>query len=304
MPHYLERHLQALFGSLGQLYRQRINTLLTALVIGVSLALPASLLLGLATLRQATAGWDGDARLTAYLKLEVDDDAARDLARRLRGELAGQAELMLIDRAQALAEFKRSAGLGEALALLDENPLPAALVVTPGGRADETAVRDLAQRLAALPQVEDVQADLDWVRRLNALLELGRRAAWVVAGLLGAGVVLVTGNTIRLAIYNRRAEIEITKLIGGTDAFIRRPFLYWGLLQGFTGGLVAVVLLLAVNGFLAGPVRTLAGLYGSGLQLATPGFLGNLAVLALGCALGLAGAATAVGRHLREIEPT
>jgi cell division transport system permease protein len=303
MPRYLERHLQALVGSLGQLWRQRVNTLLTALVIGVSLALPATLLLGLATLRTATAGWDADARLTAYLKTDTPDADAADLARKLGRELTGKADVQLIDRAQALREFERSSGLGEALALLGENPLPAALVLTPTGTADEATLARLADRVRALPQVDDVQADLEWVRRLNALLEVGRRTVWVFAALLGAGVVLVTGNTIRLAIFNRRAEIEITKLIGGTDAFIRRPFLYWGLLQGFGGGIVAMVLLLAVNIGLAGPVRTLAGLYGSALGLVTPGLLGGLGVLVLGAALGFAGAALAVGRHLREIEP-
>jgi cell division transport system permease protein len=304
VPRYLERHLQALVGSLGQLYRQRMNTLLTALVIGVSLALPASLLLGLSTLRQATAGWDGEARLTAYLKTDLPDADASALAGNLRKDLAGQADVTLIDRAQALVEFERSSGLGEALALLGENPLPAALVVTPEAPADEATLARLAERLRALPQVDDVQSDLEWVRRLNALLELGKRTLWAFAGLLGAGVVLVTGNTIRLAIFNRRAEIEITKLIGGTDTFIRRPFLYWGLLQGLTGGLVAVLLLIAVNVGLAGSVRTLAGLYGSALRLATPGFFGSLGLLLLGGGLGLAGAALAVGRHLREIEPT
>ncbi len=304
MPRYLERHLQALIGSLGQLYRQRVNTLLTALVIGVSLALPASLLLGLSTLRQATAGWDGDARLTAYLKTDLPDADASALAGSLRKDLAGQAEVTLIDRAQALAQFERSSGLGEALTLLGENPLPAALVLTPRAPADEATLERLASRLHALAQVDDVQSDLDWVRRLNALLELGKRTVWVFAGLLGAGVVLVTGNTIRLAIFNRRAEIEITKLIGGTDGFIRRPFLYWGVLQGLGGGLVAVLLLMAVNLGLSGPVRTLAGLYGSALALATPGVLGSLGLLLLGGGLGFAGAALAVGRHLREIEPT
>ena len=303
MPRYLERHLQALVGSLGQLWRQRVNTLLTALVIGVSLALPATLLLGLATLRTATAGWDADARLTAYLKIDTPDADAADLTQKLGRELAGKAEVALVDRAQALREFERDSGLGEALALLGENPLPAALVLTPVGTADEAALARLSDRVRALPQVQDVQADLEWVRRLNALLELGRRTVWAFAGLLGAGVVLVTGNTIRLAIFNRRAEIEITKLIGGTDAFIRRPFLYWGLLQGFSGGVVATVLLLAVNIGLAGPVRTLAGLYGSALSLVTPGLVGGLGVLLLGAGLGLAGAALAVRRHLREIEP-
>lgn len=303
MPRYLERHLHALVGSLGQLWRQRVNTLLTALVIGVSLALPATLLLGLTTLRQATASWDADARLTAYLKIDTPDAEAAELARKLGRELAGEAEVELIDRARALREFERSSGLGEALALLGENPLPAALVLTPAGTADEATLARLGDRLRALPPVEDVQADLEWVRRLNALLELGRRTVWVFAALLGAGVVLVTGNTIRLAIFNRRSEIEITKLIGGTDAFIRRPFLYWGLLQGVAGGLVAMILLFTVNIGLAGQVRTLAGLYGSTLSLVTPGLMGSLGVLLLGGGLGFAGAALAVRRHLREIEP-
>ncbi len=304
MKRYFERHLQVLVESVGQLYRQRLGALLTALVIGVSLALPASLLLSLATLRQAAAGWDGEPRLTAYLKLDVPDARATDLAARLGRELAAQASVTLIDRTQALAEFKHSSGLADALALVGENPLPAALVLAPKGPADEALLEQLATRLRALSEVEEVQADLDWVRRLNALLEVGRRAVWVFAGLLGAGVVLVTGNTIRLAIFNRRQEIEVTKLIGGTDAFIRRPFLYWGVLQGVAGGLVAALLLVAVNIGLAAPVRTLAGMYGSSLTLVTAGLGGSLGLLLLGGGLGLAGAWLAVGRHLRDIEPT
>ncbi|MGK2941124.1 MAG: permease-like cell division protein FtsX [Immundisolibacter sp.] len=304
MKRYFERHLQVLVESVGQLYRQRLGALLTALVIGVSLALPASLLLSLATLRQAADGWDGEPRLTAYLKLDVPDARATDLAARLGRELAAQASVTLIDRTQALAEFEHSSGLTDALALVGENPLPAALVLAPKGPADEALLEQLATRLRALSEVEEVQADLDWVRRLNALLEVGRRAVWVFAGLLGAGVVLVTGNTIRLAIFNRRQEIEVTKLIGGTDAFIRRPFLYWGLLQGVAGGLVAALLLVAVNVGLAAPVRTLAGVYGSSLTLVTAGLSGSLGLLLLGGGLGLAGAWLAVGRHLRDIEPT
>ncbi|WP_372723175.1 permease-like cell division protein FtsX [Immundisolibacter sp.] len=304
MKRYFERHLQVLVESVGQLYRQRLGALLTALVIGVSLALPASLLLSLATLRQAAAGWDGEPRLTAYLKLDLPDARATDLAARLGRELAAQASVTLIDRTQALAEFEHSSGLTDALALVGENPLPAALVLAPKGPADEALLEQLATRLRALSEVEEVQADLDWVRRLNALLEVGRRAVWVFAGLLGAGVVLVTGNTIRLAIFNRRQEIEVTKLIGGTDAFIRRPFLYWGLLQGVAGGLVAALLLVAVNIGLAAPVRTLAGVYGSSLTLVTAGLSGSLGLLLLGGGLGLAGAWLAVGRHLRDIEPT
>ncbi|WP_372718145.1 permease-like cell division protein FtsX [Immundisolibacter sp.] len=304
MKRYFERHLQVLVESVGQLYRQRLGALLTALVIGVSLALPASLLLSLATLRQAADGWDGEPRLTAYLKLDLPDARATDLAARLGRELAAQASVTLIDRTQALAEFERNSGLADALALVGENPLPAALVLAPKGPADEALLEQLATRLRALSEVEEVQADLDWVRRLNALLEVGRRAVWVFAGLLGAGVVLVTGNTIRLAIFNRRQEIEVTKLIGGTDAFIRRPFLYWGLLQGVAGGLVAALLLVAVNIGLAAPVRTLAGVYGSSLTLVTAGLSGSLGLLLLGGGLGLAGAWLAVGRHLRDIEPT
>ncbi len=304
MKRYFERHLQVLVESVGQLYRQRLGALLTALVIGVSLALPASLLLSLATLRQAADGWDGEPRLTAYLKLDLPDARATDLAARLGRELAAQASVTLIDRTQALAEFEHSSGLTDALALVGENPLPAALVLAPKGPADEALLEQLATRLRALSEVEEVQADLDWVRRLNALLEVGRRAVWVFAGLLGAGVVLVTGNTIRLAIFNRRQEIEVTKLIGGTDAFIRRPFLYWGLLQGVAGGLVAALLLVAVNIGLAAPVRTLAGVYGSSLTLVTAGLSGSLGLLLLGGGLGLAGAWLAVGRHLRDIEPT
>ena len=157
--------------------------------------------------------------------------------------------------------------------------------------------------LLILPGVAQAQFDLEWVRRLDAILRLAQRGVLILALLLGIAVLLVVGNTIRLAILSRRAEIEVIKLIGGTDAFIRRPFLYAGLFQGLFGGLLAWILVAASLALLAGPVRDLAGLYGSGFELAGLGLRAGAILLLGGAFLGWTGSRLAVGRHLRAIEP-
>jgi cell division transport system permease protein len=210
----------------------------------------------------------------------------------------------VIGRQEALAEFRRLSGFGEALDLLGENPLPVVLLLQPSQRASTPeGAAALADRLGKLPEVDMAQLDLEWVRRLHAMTRTAERGIWVLVTLLSLAVLLIVGNTIRLEINNRRQEIEITKLVGATNAFIRRPFLYDGLWYGILGGLIAWLLITLSLLLLQGPVADLAGLYDSQFDLAGLSLGGSLVVLGGSGLLGLAGAWLAVGRHLAAIEP-
>ncbi len=304
MSEYLARHLQACLFALGQLSRQRVNTLLSAAVIAVSLALPAGFLLLLEALDDLAGGWSGTPRLSVYLEVGLPQEQMEAVAAQLRRR-ADVAHVEAISSDQALTEFKAVSGFGGVLDLLDENPLPAVILVRPSAAAQtQAALEAMQQSLAALPGVAEAQFDLAWLRRLGAILAVGQRAAQLLTLLLGAGVILIVGNTIRLAIFNRRDEIEVSKLVGATDGFIRRPFLYSGLQQGLLGGLLAVLVIYIGLWLLASPLRELAALYDD-LALA-PHFSARAALVLIlfGGLLGWGGAWLAVGRHLREIEPT
>ncbi|MBI43814.1 permease-like cell division protein FtsX [Marinobacter lutaoensis] len=300
---YLQHHRKVATDSARRLWRAPVSALMTWTVMGVALALPVALLLLLLSLQGVSSGWESSARITAYLALETSESAARELVAELRAD-SRVAEVDLIDRDQALAEFRASSGLTDALDFLDENPLPHTLLITPEERSRSAAgVQTLVTYVEGLPGVERVQVDLGWLQRLNAITELLTRATWALAVLLGAAVVLVIGNTVRLAIENRRDEIVVAKLVGGTDAFVRRPFLYTGAWYGLGGGLVAWVLLQVSLWWLGGPVERLAGLYQSRFTLAGLGIDGGLALIIMAMVLGWLGAWVAVKRHLDDIEP-
>jgi cell division transport system permease protein len=301
LRHYFGLHRANLLGAVKRLAGQPFASVLTILVIATALALPAGLRVAVNNADAVSDSWQSAADFTVYLKMDVSEDAAKRTARGIeeRDDVAG---VTLIDRNAALAEFRSQSGFGEALDALDGNPLPHTLVVHPasGIAAD---VEALADAVAKLPETELVQVDTAWVTRLRAMLALAGRLVDFATGLLALAVAIVVGNTIRLEINNRSVEIEVTKLVGGTDAFIRRPFLYLGLCYGLAGAVVALVVVAAGLWLLGPPVRALATLYGSrfsltGLSLAESGIL-----LGGGALLGWAGAGLAAARHLRAIEP-
>lgn len=300
---YLLRHLQVLFSTLGQLAGTPFASLIAVAVIGISLSLPAGLYVLLDNMQRVSGAWDGAAQLSVFLKRDVSERAGQALAEkiRVRSEIAS---IQYISREAALAEFKRLSGFGAALNALDGNPLPAVLAIRPSSaHADAATLEKLKTELQSLKEVELVQLDLDWIKRLNAIIELAQRGVWLLAAVLALALTLIVGNTIRLAVLSRRTEIEIIKLVGGTDAFIRRPFLYSGLLQGLGGALLAWALLALVLVLLAAPVQDLAALYGSRFELHGLDWQAGLVLLALGALLGWLGSRLAVGRHLRAIEP-
>lgn len=300
---YALRHVQVLLSTLGGLYRNPLTSFMTAAVIGIALALPTGLLVALANLQQISGGFDSAARITLFLRASVDDNQASGIAR----QLARQADIgkaTAVTRAQALQEFRQLSGFGPALDALDENPLPAVILVQPATTdATPESVHSLLQRLRLMPEVDLAQLDMQWVKRLYAFLAVGKRGIALIAALLGLSVLLIVGNTIRLDIQNRRDEIEVIKLIGASDAFVRRPFLYSGFWYGFGGGLIALILVDGALALLRGPVAQLAGLYSSGFHLSALGVGSTLGLLGLGAVLGLLGSWLAVGRHLDAIQP-
>lgn len=296
-------HAQALVFSLGRLYRNPFAAALTLTVIAIALALPSGLWLALKNLQAASGDWDHGAQLSVFVEDTVSDETLGDVAARIRARKDVESAIP-VTREEALAEFRALSGFGEALDLLEHNPLPALVLVTPAaGSQGPDDVQALAAALEAWPEVSQAQVDLQWVQRLQAILEMTRRGVTLVAVLLALGVLLVVGNTIRLDILNRRREIEVAKLVGATDGFIRRPFLYGGLWLGLFGGLLALIIVGLALFLLNGPVQQLASLYGSDFRLEGPGFSGALALLGVAVALGLGGSWIAVGRHLRDIEP-
>jgi cell division transport system permease protein len=301
LRHYLRLHRSNCVGALVRLARQPFASVLTVLVIAIALALPAGLRVAVNNADAVSESWQGAADFTVYLKLDVSAEAARRLARAIeaRGDVAS---VTLIDRDAALAEFRSKSGFGEALDALDGNPLPHTLVVRPASGVDAD-VGALADAIGALPEADVVQVDTAWVARLRAMLALASRLVDLATALLGLAVAIVIGNTIRLEINNRSTEIEVTKLVGGTDGFIRRPFLYLGLWYGLAGALVAELLVAAGLLLLGPPVRAVAALYGSGFALRGLSLEESGVLLAGGALLGWAGAGLAAARHLRAIEP-
>ena len=304
LNNYAARHLQTLFYALGQLSLKPFSTLMMVAVIGIALAMPAGLHVLLKNVQQVLAGWDGAAQLSLFLHHEVKEAQAQALADKLRAR-NGIASVDYISSEQAMDEFKRLSGFGEALKALEENPLPPVLVVHPAleMQGPELLSR-LREELAGEQAVEIAQLDMQWIKRLYALMDIGKRGVLVLAAMFALGVLLVVGNTIRLAIQNKRDEIVIIKLIGGTDAFIRRPFLYSGFWYGLLGGVVALLLIESALLFLSGEVNNLAALYSSDFRLATTDLATAGALLLGGLLLGLGGSWLAVGRHLRAIEPS
>lgn len=301
---YLLRHAQTLVYALGQMSRRPFSTLMTVAVIGIALAMPAGLHVLLKNVQTVLSGWDSAAQISLFLHKDTPEGDAVALADRLRAQ-PEIASVDYISATQAMEEFRRLSGFGDALKALEENPLPPVLVVHPVlQQQDPAQLQMLVSKLRAEHTVDLAQLDMEWVKRLYGLMDIGRRGVWVLASLLALAVLLVVGNTIRLAIQNRRDEIVITKLIGGTDAFIRRPFLYTGFWYGMLGGIIGFVLVEASLWVLAGPVNSLAGLYNSGFRLAGMDFTTVGALLLGGMLLGLGGSWLAVGRHLRAIEPT
>jgi cell division transport system permease protein len=296
-------HTQAFLGSLGRLARSPLSTLLTLLVIALALALPASLRLFVTNAQAATGNFGNAIDLSVYFKTDVPLAKAQQLAAAARAR-HDVAEVTVISADKGLEDFRNYSGFGEALAALKDNPLPPMLHVRPRDIASSPqALEALRGYFSAWPEVELVQVDAQWVQRFNAILDVLRELLMIAAALLGVGVLAVIGNTIRLEIAGRRAEIEVIKLVGGSNAFVRRPFLYIGMIYGLGGALLAWGIIAVAVVLLGESVDKLARLYGSHFQLQGPSAEEIGALLGAGAVLGWIGAWISAARHLRSIEP-
>lgn len=296
------QHLRVFFSSLGRLWRNPLGSLLSALVIGITLALPASLKLAVDNLSQLGVSWERAVEASLFLKDTVSEDAGRRLAQELakRQDLS---QVQYVSREQSLAEFRQRSGFGAALEILDENPLPAVIVVAPKSTQGPQQIAALMQQLSQRPEVDQARIDQEWLQRLNGILTLAQRAVRLVALMLGLAVIVIVGNTIRLDIESQRDEILVMKLLGASDGFIQRPFLYTGFWHGLAGAVLALLMLFGGWLALLGPASDLATLYGSPFRLQPPASETLLALVIAGIALGAAGAWWTVRRHLSRIEP-
>ncbi len=296
----LAQHQSAAVDSLHRLLQEPLGTSMACLVIGIALALPLALLLLLQNLQSLGNGIDQHSNIAVFM--QERDPSVLLRVQKMLSTRKDVKKVSFTTPDQALQEFQTKSGFGEALATLDKNPLPPVFDVQPAtDKAEEVAA--LVSYLQGLPGVDAVQADIQWLQRLNAIVAVARQMALLLASLLGVGVILVIGNTVRLSIANRSAEIVVVKLVGGTDSYVARPFLYTGLWYGVGGGITAVVLVSVCLWGMSGPVSRLLASYDSGYQLSGLGLNGSFAVLVMAGALGWLGAWVSVLRHLRAIEP-
>jgi len=299
---WLARHAGTSIASFGRLVRHPFSSLMIVLVIAVTLALPAAINLVVKNARSISGGWDNALDFAVFLKQDLPESEAEGLARLIQ-QRADVDSVEFISAAQALAEFKEQSGFGRALDQLPDNPLPHTLVVRPSLGNTGPSMVLLQEELENLPETEHVQVDTEWVQRFHAILDIVRQAVAIGAALLGIAIVVIIGNTIRLDIENRRNEIEVTKLIGATNAFVRRPFLWTGFWYGLFGGLMALALVYYGLFLLQGPVARLAGLYQSNIAIAAMSLAEAAAIVGIGVFLGLFGSWFTAARHMRRIEP-
>lgn len=297
---WLAHHRESARDSIQHQLRAPLQNLLTALVIGITLALPALLILGIENLQQLGEHWDGAPRLSVYMERKASDNEIRDTQNAMRQDPV-VTNVSLITPAQGLAAFESTAGMTGTMALLEENPLPPVLLAELQHNVTPDHMESLQKSWQQLPRVEHVKADLEWIKKLFHIMEFGKHLTIGLATLLGLGALLSVGNTIRLGIENRRDEIVVAKLVGATDAFVRRPFLYSGFCYGFSGGMVAILLVVGGYYSLVGPIADLSALFHSNFALHCIDIYTGVNLVFVGTVLGMLGAWLAVEQHLRDM---
>lgn len=298
---WIRHHKQTARDSFQRLLATPLPSLMTLAVLAIALALPGLMFVGLKNIHQLSGEWKGDPKISLYLQKTLPDEAAEQFSQTmlLRADLAA---VELVTKDQGLHEFQRMSGFSDVIGFLNKNPLPAVVVVQPVDNSKANLV-SLQTELGALTEVDEAVLDMVWVERLASFVELANRVVLVLGALLALSVLLVVGNTIRLSIENRKDEIQVAKLVGATDSWVKRPFIYTGFWFGLIGALVAWLFVQISLLLIQEPVGQLAALYQSGFELQGLGFGDSLILLLTGVLLGLIGAKLAVGRHLKEIEP-
>lgn len=297
-------HAHTFQDSLSRLLKEPLQIILTSSVIAIALSLPATLYLVVDNVRQFESSFESFSQITAYL----DNGASPSQIAEVKNQLSIMPEVasvIYISPAQGLQAFIESSGFGSALEHLELNPLPPVFIIEPKLAAPLEAdqAQQLALKIKQIDDVDDTQIDMLWLQRLNRLTQIGQKIVFALGSALGLGVLVIIGNSIRLAIHNRREEIVVVKLVGGTDAYVRRPFLYSGMLVGLMGAVGASLIMVIGFWWLGSSVAELSELYGSQYRLLGPGIKGCIVLIAIGAVLGLSGSWLAVGKHLKAIKP-
>ena len=296
-------HAHALFSSLGRLVASPFTSVLTIVVLAVAISLSSGFYLLVANLQQLAGNLEASNQISLFLKYETSNAKANSLADSIRKN-PGVQEVKLITKEQALKEFQAYSGFGEAVKALEKNPLPFVIQVLPKNSLEnEKAIETLLGNLKQEAEVDFAQLDMRWVERLQSIMEVARRGVMSLSLLLGVAVLFITGNTIRLELHNRRDEVVIAKLVGATDGFIQRPFLYSGFWMGFFSGVTAWFIVTVTMLILKQPVERLSGLYDGAFHILFLGFMETLTLLAISSVLGVAGSWIVLHFQLQKLKP-
>jgi cell division transport system permease protein len=297
-------HFRQALGSLGELWRSGMSSAMTVGVLGLSITLPTTLYVMVKNTEQISAGWEHASQISLFIKDKASQRDVNQLVKRIQLWPEVQ-DLTLITADEALAEFKQLSGFGDAIAYLDSNPLPNVVLVTPTQRhASPVAARALLEKLKNEREVDIGKLDIEWLERLHGLLNLVKDLVSVIALLLFLAVTLIIGNTIRLNILNKKDEILVMKLVGATDAFIQRPFMYTGFWYGFLGGLLAWIAVTLLLWWMSASIANVSALYQKDFNITGLDFNTFISMLGISVFLGLSGSFLSVKRHVRDIEPT
>ncbi len=300
---YLFSHLHAFFSSLGRLVASPVSSIMTVIVLAVAIALAASFYMVVANAKQLTGSIEASNQLSVFLKASVNEQQGREFFRELQQHSNIQS-LSYISKQQALQEFKAQSGFGAVLEILSDNPLPIVIQALPkDSLKDNFEIKALATEIGNHPQVDVVQLDMDWLRRLQAIMQMLGRGVMLINALLAIAVIFITGNTIRLELQNRKDEVLIAKLVGATHAFVQRPFIYTGFWIGLAAGLCAWLILLVLLWTMQGPVEQLSLLYYSQFDLLFPNLLETLTIIFSSSLLGVLGAWSVLLHQLNLIKP-
>ncbi|WP_432454800.1 MULTISPECIES: permease-like cell division protein FtsX [unclassified Agarivorans] len=301
---FVVRHLQQCVASLGELWRTPASSMLTLAVIGVCLALPASFYLATKNIQQLTGYWQSDTQISLFLQQNITEQQRDELQQNI-ADMPQVARVDLVSKQQGLAEFQQTSGFDDVLALLPENPLPDVLLVQPSlDFSHASAAQALLDSLQQHSLVQQASLDVQWLQRLDTIISMLQQSAWLLILLLVSAVALIVINTLRLNILNRRSEIEVMKLVGATDAFIRRPFLYTGFWFGLIGGLLTWVLCNILLIWTEYALQQIGLLYQQEIYLAGLSFREFSSLIGFSMLLALAASWLSVSRHIREIEPS
>lgn len=303
MNSYLSRHLQVLFATLGAMRRTPMTSINTILVIAITLLLPCVLYVAIKSAEALSSDWQGRPQISIFMQIDLPEDESQLIFEELRLHPAIELAEFITPK-QALEEFRSMSEIGFEIDFLDQNPLPASVVVMPdSSNVDSAALLQLKDELSTIDGIDSIRLDLDWTDRFNAILGSATRIATLLSGLLAIALILIVSNTIKLLILNRRQEIEITRLVGGSNAFVRRPFLYYGLLFGFFGALVTLLFLWLAGKLIEDSLSILANLYQKESLLYALNTIEILTIILIGSMLGWLAARWSVTQHLWKIKP-